>query len=92
MAGPCGAPAIGPAIAAELDWPLIESDHPGELHTMVASVLGRRQHLLAVTPPLTERDQQTIRGELLGVRFLDLPGDAAGPAEIAAALRREFGI
>lgn len=91
MRGAGGAPAIGPALAAELDWPLVESDNPGALHAIVADVLGRRQHLLAVTPHLTERDQQTIRGALLGVRFLDLPG-AASPAEIVATLRREFGV
>ena len=85
-------PAIGPAVAAELDWPLVESDDPLALHAMAASVLGRRQHLLAVTPPLTQLDQQTIRGDLLGVRFLDLSNGPASPGEIVAAMRREFGV
>ncbi len=87
-----GAPAIGPAAAAELDWPLVESDDPLALHAIAAGVLGRRQHLLAVSPPLTERDRQTIRGDLLGVRFLDLSGGPANAGEIVAAMRREFGL
>jgi hypothetical protein len=87
-----GAAVIGRTIAAELDWPLVEGEDPRALHAFASTAIGRRQHLLAATVPLTEAGRQTVRGELFGVRFVDLAEHPAGASAILGVMRREFGL
>ena len=86
------AAAIGRTLAAALDWPFVAGDDPHVLHAIIATVLGRREHLLAATLSLTDGDRRTVRGELLGVRFLDLAEHSAVESEILATMCREFGV
>ena len=91
-ADPAGAAVLGGSIAAALDWPFVEAEDPGALHALASIALGRRQHLLAATLPLTEAGRQTVRGELFGVRFVNLAEHPAGANELLATMRREFGV
>ena len=85
-----GAAAIAHALAAEIGWPVVAD--PRALHAMVARTLGRREHLIITSAPITPDDQQTVRGELLGVRFVDLAEQRGDPDAIVRAIRREFGL
>lgn len=84
--------AAGRAIATALGWPFADGEHPLALHGIAAAVLGRREHLLAVTPPFSEQQQQVVRGELLQVRFVDLDAQPGDTASLLGDLQREFGI
>jgi hypothetical protein len=84
--------AIGRALAETLGWPLVDAHAPDALHIAVARVLGRREHLVATSAPLSPGDQDTVRGGLLGVRFVDLADRRDDAEEIIAAIRREFGL
>ena len=102
-----GRTTIGRALAVEIGARLVESHDPHTLHATAAAALGRRDHLIVTSSPLAARDQQTVRGDLRTVRFVDLgnppadpeppPGavtiDATRPPdEIVNTIRREFGL
>ena len=59
---------IAHALAAEVDWPVAEWPAPQAIHAMVARTLGRREHLVITSAPMTSDDRQIVRGELSGVR------------------------
>lgn len=84
--------SAGLALSAELGWPLADAADPKALHPIVATVLGRREHLVVVSPALSPDAQQTVRGGLPRVRFVNLTDDSANPEEIVRAVRREFGL
>jgi hypothetical protein len=83
---------IGRALAETLGWPLVDAHAPEALHLAVARTLGRREHLVATSAPLSPTDQDTVRGDLYGVRFVDLTDQRDGPEEIVGAIQREFGL
>ena len=83
---------IGRALADALGWPSVDADDPHALHTLVATVLGRRQHLVAAAAPLSTRDQESVRGHLHNVRFVDVTDTAQPPGEVVGWIRREFGV
>jgi hypothetical protein len=87
-----GAAVIAHTLAAEVGWPVVEWPAPPALHAMVARTLGRREHLVVTSAPMTSDDQQSVRGELHGVRFVNLADRQGNPADIVRAIRREFGI
>ena len=84
--------AAGRAIATALGWPFADGEHPLALHGIAAAVLGRREHLLAVTPPFSDQQQQIVRGELLQVRFVDLDTQPDDAAATLGYIRQEFGV
>ena len=84
--------AIGRALAERLGWPLADRDAPDALHLTIARVLGRREHLVAMSAPLGPVEQDLVRGDLRPVRFVDLTDQRDAPAEIVAAIQREFGL
>jgi hypothetical protein len=85
------APRIAQAIAERLGWPFVQDDDPHALHEMAGAVLGRREHLLALSPPISEAGQQIVRGDLHRVRFLDL-GASRTADELLTEMRQEFGV
>lgn len=91
MAGD-GAAIIAHTLAAEIGWPVAEWPALRALPGMVARTLGRREHLLVTSAPLNASAQDTIRGDLHGVRFVDLTDRGEGPDEMVRALRLEFGL
>ena len=84
--------AVGQALADELGWPLTEGDGPGALHAFVTHTLGRREHLVIATAQLAAEDQQIVRGDRRGVRFVDLAAPGQPRDAIVAWIRREFGV
>ena len=82
---------IGRALADALGWPSADADDPHALHALVATVLGRREHLVAAAAPLSTHDQESVRGDLHHVRFVDVT-DTAQPGEVVGRIRREFGV
>jgi hypothetical protein len=86
------ATAVGRALAGSLQWPLIDAHGPRALHAIVAAVLGRREHAIVTSPPLTIDDEAIVRGELHGVRFVDLTDRRGSADEIVGAIRDEFGL
>jgi hypothetical protein len=90
-----GRTAIGEALADRLGWPLVNADAPyprDKLQATIADVLGRREHLVVTSAPLDAGAQQAARGDLRGVRFLDLADQGGDPDDIVRTIRREFGI
>jgi hypothetical protein len=87
-----GAAVIAHMLGADVGWPVAEWPAPGAIRAMVARTLGRREHLIIASSPLSPDDQQSVRGDLHGVRFVDLSVRRDSPAEIVAALRRDFGL
>ena len=85
-----GALAIAHALAAEIGWRVVAD--PRALHAMVARTLGRREHLIITSAPIAPDDQQTVRGELPGVRFVDLAEQRGDADAIVRDIRREFGF
>lgn len=83
---------IAQTLAAEIGWPVAEWPAPGALQGIVARTLGRREHLLVTTAPLSAADQDTVRGDRHGVRFVDLTERGGGLDEIVRAIRLEFGL
>ena len=83
---------IAQTLAAEIGWPVAEWPAPGALPGIVARTLGRREHLLVTSAPLSAADQDTVRGDRHGVRFVDLADRGADPDEIVRAIRLEFGL
>jgi hypothetical protein len=87
-----GKTPVGEALAAALGWRVAEHDEPRALHAIVAGVLGRREHVVITTRTLSETEQANVRGDLHGVRFVDLSEQRGSPGEIAGALRGDFGF
>jgi hypothetical protein len=87
-----GAAIIAHSLASEVGWQVVEWPEPRALGAIVASTLGRRQHLILSSNPLTPGDQEQIRGDLHGVRFVDLGAQHGTPDDIIRAIRQEFGI
>ncbi|MGH9142387.1 MAG: hypothetical protein ACRD2I_14740 [Vicinamibacterales bacterium] len=87
-----GAAVIAHALAAEVQWPVAEWPDAGALHGIAARVLGRREHLIVVSTPLTPADQHAVRGDLLGLRFVNLADQDGNPERTLRAIRREFGL
>jgi hypothetical protein len=87
-----GAAIIAQTLAAEIGWPVAEWPAPGALPGIVAHTLGRREHLLVTSAPLSASDQDTVRGGRHGVRFVDLTDRGQGRDEIVRAIRLEFGL
>jgi hypothetical protein len=87
-----GAAVIAHSLAVEIGWPVAEWPEPGALGAMVARTLGRREHLVITSAPLTSRDQQVVRGDLHGVRFVNLADHHGAPADIVRTIRRDFGL
>jgi hypothetical protein len=83
---------IGRALAETLGWPLLDAQAPEALHRAVARTLGRREHLVVASVPLSPADQDIVRGDLRGVRFVDLTDQHDDPDEIVGAIQREFGF
>jgi hypothetical protein len=87
-----GAAAAARALSASLGWPHTRGGDLRALHAAIAHVLGRREHLVIATGPLTADGQQTVRGDLHGVRFVDLAEPLGNTEEIVLSIRREFGL
>lgn len=87
-----GKMTIGEALAAELGWRIESCDEPHALHTIVAHVLGRREHRVIASPALSADAAAMVRGGLHHVRIVDLSGYRGSTADIVGAIRREFGI
>ena len=86
------AAAVARALASELGWPCAAAGDPDALHEEVARVLGRREHLVIVSDALTPDERRIVRGELRGVRFVDLAERSGDPGVIVRDIRREFGL
>jgi hypothetical protein len=87
-----GASVVAHALAADVGWPVVERPDPGALPAMVARTLGRREHLVVASAPLTRGEQERVRGDLHLVRFVDLADHLGTPDEIARAIRDRFGL
>jgi gluconate kinase len=87
-----GAAIIAHTLAPQIGWPVVEWPALRTPPAMVARTLGRREHLLITSAPLGAAEQETVRGDLPGVRFVDLTDRRGEPDEIARAIRREFGL
>jgi hypothetical protein len=87
-----GAAVIAHALAAEIGWPVVEWPGSGALRAIVARTLGRREHLVITSAPITSDDQQIVRGDLHGVRFVSLADHHGNPTDIVQTIRRDFGI
>ncbi len=87
-----GTSTVARALAASLGWPHTRGGDPRALHAAIAHVLGRREHLVVANGPLTAEEQHTVRGDLHGVRFVDLAEPRGDPDEILISIRREFGL
>jgi hypothetical protein len=87
-----GAAIIAHTLAAEIGWPVAEWPAPGALPGIVSRTLGRREHLLVTSAPLSPSDQDSVRGDLRGVRFVDLTDRREDPDEIVRTIRLEFGL
>ena len=87
-----GTAAVARALAANLGWPHTRGGDPRALHAAVAYVIGRREHLVVANGPLTADEQGTVRSDLHGVRFVDLPEPVGKTDEIVRSIRREFGL
>ena len=92
LMGLAGAGAVGRALAEDVGWPLVHAPDPHALHAIVARTLGRREHAVVVSVPLTAGDQEIVRGELHGVRFVDLAAASGSDADVVRMIRREFGL
>ena len=80
------------ALSRELGWPLIDAAEPDTLHASLSAALGRREHRVVASPVLSSVDQQAVRGELRGVRFVDLADHPGDLADLIGAVRRDFGV
>jgi hypothetical protein len=87
-----GAAAVARALSASLGWPHTRGGDPRALQAAIAHVLGRREHLVVATAPLTADEQHTVRGDLHGVRFVDLAEPLGNTDEIVLSIRRQFGL
>jgi gluconate kinase len=87
-----GAAIIAHTLAAEIGWPVAEWPALHALQAMVARTRGRREHLLVASAPLSAADQDIVRGDLHGVRFVDLTGRRESPDQIVRTVRLEFGL
>ncbi len=87
-----GAAVIARALAAEVRWPVAEWPEAGALHGIAARVLGRREHMIVVSTPLTPADQQVVRGDLHGLRFVNLSDHDGNPERTVGTIRRELGL
>ncbi len=83
---------MGRALAADLGWPYLETEH---VRPIVARVLGRREHAVISAPALAERERRALADEFRPVRFVHLDSAAAvsggtlGPLVLDPALTRE---
>ena len=91
-ADPARARTAAVALSRELGWPLIDAAEPDTLHESLTEALGRREHRVVASTVLSPGNQQTVRGELRGVRFVDLANHPGDPAELIRAVRHEFGV
>jgi hypothetical protein len=91
-ADPARTLTVGLALSADLGWPLMEAAGPQALHANLAAVLGRREHLVIASPVLSPDAQATVRGDLHGVRFVNLADHFGNSEEIIRTLKREFGL
>jgi hypothetical protein len=87
-----GTAAVARALAVGLGWPHTRGGDPRALHAAIAHVLGRREHLVVANGPLNSDQQQTVRGDLRRVRFVDLAERPDNPDDIVLSIRREFGL
>jgi hypothetical protein len=87
-----GAAAAARALSASLGWPHTRGGDVRALHAAVAHALGRREHLVIATASLTADEQQIVRGDLHGVRFVDLAEPLGNTDEIVLSIRREIGF
>jgi hypothetical protein len=87
-----GAAAAARMLSVSLGWPHTRGGDPRALHAALAHVLGRREHLVIASDPLTADEQYIARGDLHGVRFVDLPEPPGNTEEIVRSIRREFGL
>jgi len=87
-----GAAAAARALSVGLGWPHTRGGDPSALHAAIAHVLGRREHLVVASAPLTEGEQHIARGDLHGVRFVDLTEPVGTVDDIVRSVRREFGL
>ena len=92
LMGAAGATVIGAALQSGLGWRRIDARDVGELSAIVARALGRREHLLVHSRPLTPDEQQAVRGDFHGVRFVDLAEHHGDTEAIVGAIRNGFGI
>ena len=87
-----GAAAVAQALSAGLGWPHTRGGDPRALHAAIAHVLGRREHLIVASGPLSADDQLSVRRDLHGVRFVDLAEPIGNAEEIVSSIRRDFGL
>jgi hypothetical protein len=84
--------AAARALSVSLGWPHTRGGDRRALTAAIAHALGRREHLVIATAPLTDDVQQTVRGDLHGVRFVDLAEPLGNIEAIVRSIRREFGL
>ena len=87
-----GAAVIAHSLAGQIGWPVAEWPDQRALHAMVARTLGRREHLVITSAPIPSHEQRLVRGELHGVRFVDLADQRGSGDEVVRAIRYEFGL
>jgi hypothetical protein len=87
-----GAAAVARTLSVSLGWPHTRGGDLRALHAAIAHVLGRREHLIIATAPLSADEQQIVRGDLHGVRFVDLAEPLGHTEEIVLSIRRELGF
>jgi hypothetical protein len=87
-----GTTTIGRALAQDLGWRHVAAADPHALHVIVVRTLGRREHLVVTSRPLTASEQEVVRRDLHGVRFVDLAQQPRADADNVRAIRREFGL
>ena len=87
-----GKMTVGEGLAAAIEWPIVSCDEPRALRAIVERALGRREHRVIASTPLSAADQAMVRGTLHRVRFVDLTDQHGAVADIVGAIRRDFGI
>jgi hypothetical protein len=87
-----GTAIVASGLSVALGWRLLDARDPHAIQAAVARTLGRREHLVITSGPLTADEQQFIRGEWHGVRFVELSDFPGNEHDIVRAIREEYGV
>ena len=84
--------ATGRTLAETLGWPLTEARDPHALQAINSRTLGRRQHLVVISPVFRADEQTIARGDLRNVRFVDLGDQPGDTDEVVGRIVYDFGL
>jgi hypothetical protein len=87
-----GKMTVGEALAAAVGWPIVSCDDARALRAIVERALERREHRVIASTPIGDSDQAVVRGDLHGVRFVDLSEQRGSTGDIVREIRRRFGV